>query len=266
MEIGRRTSHRRQEHRTNAVLHALLQLGPGPHKFREVVARTAMDKHEVHRRLLQLFNAQLCDRPRYGYWELRPAAATPDLPGLVHPAPVPPLNVTPLLESIHSRTRQVALLHTHSPLTGERLCIAAAGVQDTRFRRELALTPEAVDRLRQAPLDSDAPGLAMLANLASSDAPLRKDLREIRASQVAVTVSPLPGWILCSVPMHRLPGAPAMPGAEPRVVAAVSVLAPDRQQGDPVVAYGRLVRNAVHRAAGSSVVVPRPRAATAPAA
>ncbi|WP_333774180.1 hypothetical protein [Streptomyces sp. IBSBF 3136] len=184
----------------------------------------------------------------------------------MRPTTAPLLDVSFLLTGIHNRTGQVVLLHTHSPVTGERLCIAAVGAQDVSFRRELAFTPEAVDRLRRAPLDSDVPGLAMLANLAGHDAPLREDLRQIRSAQVAITESPLPGWILISVPVRRLPGAPAVPGAEPRVVASVSILTPKREQGDPLVAYGRLLRNTVHAPTESSVVVPRPRSAAPRAA
>ncbi|MFD5079576.1 hypothetical protein [Streptomyces sp. NPDC058371] len=265
MDIGTRSSHRRRERdRTNAVLHALLQLGAGPHKSRAIAARTTMDEDEVRRRLLQLHAAQLCDRPRYGFWELRPtAAALTSAPGLVQPSATPLLDVGLLLDDLHSRTQQVVLLHSYSPVTGERLCLAAAGAYDVPFRRELALTPGAVDRLRQAPLDSDAPGLAILANLAGQDIPLREDLRQIRSAQVALTESPMPGWILVSVPVRRLPGAPAVPGAEPRVVAAVSILAPDGAQGNPLVAYGRLMRNVVRAAIGTSVVIAQPRFAAA---
>ncbi|MFI5864708.1 hypothetical protein [Streptomyces sp. NPDC051546] len=238
------------------MLHALLQLGPGPHKAGDITVRTTMDEDEVRRRLLQLFNAKVCYRPRFGYWELRPTTATPtNTPGLVHPSTTPLLDAGLLLEGLHSRTGQTVLLHTYAPVTGERLCIAAAGTQDVRLRRELAHIPRAVDRLRRAPLDSDAPGLVMLANLAGHDLPLREDLRQIRASQLALTKAPLPGWILVSTPLRRLPGAPVMPGAEPRVVAAVSILAPEHLHGDPLVAYGRLMRNAVHAAIESSVAV-----------
>ncbi|MER7194792.1 hypothetical protein [Streptomyces flaveolus] len=270
MDIGIRSSHQRKvRDRTNAVLHALLQLGPGPHKSSEITARTTMDEEEVRRRLLQLFKAKVCYRPSFGYWELRPTPAAPtstDTPGLVHPSATPLLDATLLLEGLHSRTEHAVLLHTYSPITGERLCIGAAGTRDMRLRRELAFAPRAVDRLRRAPLDSDAPGLVMLANLAGHDAPLREDLRQIRSAQVALTKAPLPGWMLVSVPVRRLPGAPAMPGAEPRVVAAVSILAPDHAHGDPLIAYGRLMRNAVQAAIESSVVITHPRFAAAQAA
>ncbi|WP_331726119.1 hypothetical protein [Streptomyces sp. NBC_00470] len=261
MDIGSCSSHQRRERdRTNAVLHALLQLGPGPHKFRTITARTAMDEREVQRRLRQLLDAQLCTRPQYGYWEIRPLPpAGPDTAGLVHPSATPLLDVNHLLERLHSRTQQVVLLHTYSPVTSERLCIAVAGADDVRLRRELAISPGAVDLLRQAPLDSDAPGRAMLANLAGHDVPLREDLRRIWVSQAAVSEAPLPGWMLVSVPVRRLPGAPAVPGAEPRVVAAISVMAPDYAPGAPLIAYGRLLRNEVQAAIGTSVVIPRPR-------
>ncbi|MFE5406616.1 hypothetical protein ACFQ9Z_35945 [Streptomyces sp. NPDC056580] len=268
MDNRTRSSHQRMERdRTNAVLHALLQLGPGPHKSRDIAARTTMGEEEVRRRLLQLFKAKVCCRPRYGYWEIRSLTDVPtDTPGLVHPSTTPLLDAALLLEDLHTRTQRAVLLHTYSPVTGERLCIAAAGVRDESLRRELAFTSGAVDRLRRAPLDCDAPGLVMLANLAGQDIPLREELRRIRSTQVALTESPLPGWLLISVPLRRLPGAPAIPGAEPCVVAAVSILTPDNTQGDPLVAYGRLMRNAVQAAIKSSVVIAHPRFAAAQAA
>jgi hypothetical protein len=268
METRTRSSHQRRERdRTNAVLHALLQLGPGPHKSRDILARTTMGEDEVRRRLVQLYEANVCCRPRYGYWELLPITDAPtDIPGLVYPSTTPLLDAPLLLEDLYRRTQQTVLLHTYSPVTGERLCIAAAGTHDVSLRRELAFTAGAVDRLRRAPLDSDAPGLVMLANLAGYDTGLREDLRRIRSTQVALTESPLPGWMLVSVPLRRLPGAPAIPGAEPRVVAAVSILAPDHAQGAPLVAYGRLLRNAVRAAVGTSVVITPPRFAAAQAA
>ncbi|WP_411078414.1 hypothetical protein [Streptomyces sp. cmx-10-25] len=226
-----------------------------------------MDLDEVRRRLLQLHEAKLCFRPRYGYWEILLAPAAPvEIAGLVHQSATPLLDSALLLKGLHNRTGQVVLLHTYSPITGERLCIAAAGMHDVRLRRELAFTPGAVDRLRRAPLDADAPGLVMLANLAGHEASLRQDLRKIRSIQVALTDSPLPGWILVSVPLRRLPGAPAIPGAEPRVVAAVSVLVPEHVAGDPLVAYGRLMRNAAQAAVETSVVISRHRFAAASAA
>ncbi|MFD6329186.1 hypothetical protein ACFWGI_06355 [Streptomyces niveus] len=268
MTITSRSSHQRKERdRTNAVLHALVQLGPGPHKSRDIAPLTTMNEEEVRRRLLQLRKAKLCHRPRFGHWELLPAPTTPTgVPGLVHPSTTTLLDVALLLEALHRRTQQAVLLHTYSPVTSERLCIAVAGTHDVSLRHKLAFTPGAVDRLRQAPLDSDAPGLAILANLAGHDTPLRDDLRRIRTARVALTESPLPGWILVSVPLRRLPGAPATPGAEPRVVAAVSIMAPDHAQGDPLVAYGRLMHNAVQAAIETSVVISHPRFATAPAA
>lgn len=268
MDTATRRSHQRKERdRTNAVLHALLQLGPGPHKSRSITARTTMDEEEVRRRLLQLYKARVCYRPRFGYWELRPTTAAPTDPqGLVHPSTTPLLDAPLLLDGIHSRTQQIVLLHTYSPITGERLCIAASGAHDGRLSREPGFTPWAVHRLSRAPLDSDAPGLVILANLAGHDSPLRQDLRQIRSSQVALTDAPLPGWILVSVPLRRLPGAPAIPGAEPRVIAAVSILSPAHAQGDPVAAYGRLMHNAVRTATETSVVVADPRFAATPAA
>lgn len=268
MDTATRRSHQRKERdRTNAVLHALLQLGPGPHKSRSITARTTMDEEEVRRRLLQLYKAKVCYRPRFGYWELRPAtAASTDPQGLVYPSTTPLLDAPLLLDGLHSRTQQIVLLHTYSPITGERLCIAASGANDGRLSREPGFTPWAVHRLSRAPLDSDAPGLVILANLAGHDAPLRQDLRQIRSTQVALTDAPLPGWILVSVPLRRLPGAPAIPGAEPRVIAAVSILSPAHAQGDPVAAYGRLMHNAVRTATETSVVVADPRFAATPAA
>lgn len=268
MDIRADSAHRRWDRdRTYVVLHALQQLGPGPHKFRTIASRTPLGDSEVHRRLRQLREAQLCDRPRHGYWELRPDTAVPmTAPDLLHPSTTPLFDTARLLEAIHRRTRQVVLLHTYSPLSGERLCIAAAGTYDVRFRRDMALTTPAIGQLRQAPLDSDAPGRVMLASLVCQDTPLREDLRQIRSAQMALSNSPLPGWSLVSVAVRRLPGAPATPGAEPRLVGAVSVLAPDGAQGAPLVAYGRLLRSVVQAAVETSAVITKPRFAAVKAA
>ncbi|MFD0427665.1 hypothetical protein ACFQ60_03970 [Streptomyces zhihengii] len=103
----------------------------------------------------------------------------------------------------------------------------------------------------------------MLANLVASEAPVREDLRRIKAMQLAHSPSSIPGWSLLSVPLKRLPGAPATPGAEPGVVASVSVLAPEPSHGAHVVAYGRLMHNLVRVATESSVVISRHAAAPA---
>lgn len=97
----------------------------------------------------------------------------------------------------------------------------------------------------------------MLANLVSSDSPVREDLRRIRYMQVAHSPAAIPGWSLVSVPLRRLPGAPAIPGAEPGVVASVSILAPEHSHGAHLVAYGRLMHNTVRAATDSSVVLTR---------
>ncbi|MFB6985581.1 hypothetical protein [Streptomyces sp. NPDC056304] len=258
---------RKNRDRTFAVLHALLQLGPGRHQFRVIAERSGLSGTEVRRRLLQLIDAKLCNQTGHGYYEL--SSTTTEIsrsPNLVSPGTRPLLDVARLLEELRRRTGQVVLLHTYSPVTAERVCIAAAGAHGIRFRRALALTPCAVDQLRQAPLDSDAPGLAMLANLAGQDTPLREDLRRIRSAQLATTRSPLPRWSLVSVPLKRLPGAPAIPGAEPRVVAAISILAPEQSHGAHVVAYGQLLCNAVRAAVETTVVIARPDFASAKAA
>lgn len=253
--------------RTFAVLHALLQLGPGHHKFGTIAERSGLSISEAHRRLQQLIDAGLCHRPSHGNYELRSTTAgITGAPGLVFPTATPLPEVAPLLDGLHRRTQQVVLLHTYFPLSGERLCIGAAGDYDPGFRQELAHTPQAIDVLRQAPLGADAPGLTILANLTDHSVPMREDLRRIRNTQLARTRSPLPGWTLVSVPIRRLPGAPAFPGAEPRVVAAVSILTPEPSNGGHHVAYGRLLRSAVHAAMETSVAVDGQDLVAAPAA
>jgi hypothetical protein len=184
-------------------------------------------------------------------------APTPTgVPGLVQPTTTPLLDVAPILNGLHLRTEQAVLFHTRSPITRARLCVAAAGTDDVNLRHQLAHTPRgAVDRIRQAPLHADAPGLAILAGL---DTPLRGDLQPIRTARVALSDAPLPGRILVSVPVRRLPGAPATPGAEPRVVPSASILAPAHAHGAPLVAHGRLPSNAVNAAISTSVVSTRP--------
>ncbi|MFD6465233.1 hypothetical protein [Streptomyces goshikiensis] len=241
-----------------AVLTALLSLGPGAHKFSTIAARTAMRDEAVRRRLEQLVVAGLATRTRRGYYELsETTTAISRASGLLHPSATPLLDAQRLLDTLHHRTDQVVLLHTYAPLTGERLCIGAAGATSLSFRRELALASGAVDELRQAPLDLDAPGLVMLANLVPSDSPIREDLRRIRSMQMAHSLAAIPGWSLVSVPLQRLPGAPAIPGAEPGVVASVSVLAPEHSHGAHLVAYRRLMHNTVRAATEPSVVLTR---------
>ncbi|MGW2105120.1 hypothetical protein [Streptomyces sp. NPDC001948] len=256
MKEAHNTRDREDRDKTFAVLNILLRLGPGPHKFREIVAQSKMTKSCIQRRLRMLVDADLCHRTSYGYYELQPADTVPvDAPGLVVPLGSTPLfNVGELLDQLHQRTNLVSLLHTYHPLRAERLCVAAAGTSDIRFRRHALLFPKAIERLRQAPLDSDAPGLAILANLARRDAPLREDLRQIRHNQVARTKSPITGWNLVSAPIRRLPGIPTTPGAEPQVVGAVSLLTPELPNGSDLVAYGRLLRNAIREAVETSTL------------
>ncbi|WP_409235718.1 hypothetical protein [Streptomyces sp. PA5.6] len=230
----------KEHERATTVLHALLRMGSGPHKYRDIVAHTTLGAKQTQRALRHLYDAQLCDRPRHGYWQIRPTvAALTGESGLVQATTTPLLDIALLLAHLHCHTRQAVLLHTHSPLTSERLCIAAAGTSNPTLSRDLAHTPHAADRLRQAPLDADAPGLTILAHLTGHKAPLRADLHQIRAAQVALSLSPLPGWTLVSVPLHQLPGAGT------HVCAAVSILTPDRAPGAPLVTYGKLLRNAM---------------------
>ncbi|MFD0427666.1 helix-turn-helix domain-containing protein [Streptomyces zhihengii] len=114
--------------RTFAVLNALLNLGPGIHKFRTIAARAGLGDATVHRRLDQLVHAGLATRTTRGYYELCEATTSISrTSGLFHRNATPLLDAQRLLDALHHRTDQVVLLHTHSPLTGERLCIGAAG-------------------------------------------------------------------------------------------------------------------------------------------
>ncbi|WP_308345533.1 helix-turn-helix domain-containing protein [Streptomyces sp. ISL-94] len=251
-----------------AFLQAVRGLGPGPHRFREIIHQTGLSKSEAHRRLSQLVDADLCRRPRHGQYELlthAPAAPSgPASPVLRHPGaalPRSPLLET-LLNELHARTGYPVLLHTYAPLSGERLCAAATGTHTPPVRRALASAPEATGILRQAPLGADAAGLAMLAHLCPDDAQLREDLRRVRRDGMARTRSPLPGWSLVAVPLRRLPGTCAAPGAEPPVVGALSVLHPDgAAEDDRATGYGLLLRAAVESATAPEA---RTRIRTAP--
>ncbi|MFD9405807.1 helix-turn-helix domain-containing protein [Streptomyces sp. NPDC059989] len=237
-----------------AFLQAVRRLGPGPHRFREIIHQTGLSKSEAHRRLSQLVDADLCRRPCHGQYELlshTPAAPSgPASPPLRHPGTALPRSplLEALLNELHERTGHPVLLHTYAPLSGERLCAAAIGAHTPRVRRELASAPDSIGILRQAPLGADAAGLAMLAHLCPDDAQLREDLRRVRRDGMARTCSPLPGWSLVAVPLRRLPGACAAPGAEPAVVGALSILHPDAAAGARPTGYGLLLRAAVESA------------------
>lgn len=266
-----------------AFLQAVRRLGPGPHRFGEIIHQTGLSKSETHRRLSQLVDADLCRRPCHGQYELlthAPAAPAADLsnprdpsepsapacPPLRHPGaalPRSPLLET-LLNELHQRTGLPVLLHTYAPLSGERLCAAAIGAHVPRVRRELASAPEATGILRQAPLGADAAGLAMLAHLCPDDGRLREDLRRVRREGMARTCSPLPGWSLVAVPLRRLPGTCPAPGAEPPVVGALSILHPDPVADACPTGYGLLLRAAVEGATDSGVAVAYPAADRAP--
>jgi hypothetical protein len=222
-----------------------------------------MDTQEVRRRLFQPHKAKVRRQPQHAFWQLShaPVIAT-DALERVQPSTAPLPDTALRMEDLHSRTQQVVLLHTYSPITGERLSITPASAHDADLRCELAVSPAAADRLRQAPLDTDTPGQVMLANLAGQDASLPEHLQRIRSPQIAPTASPLADWALISVPLRRLPGAPAITGAEPRVVAAVSITR-DPMAGNPLIAYRRLMCNAVQAATQTSVVIPHTRFAAA---
>jgi hypothetical protein len=179
-------------------------------------------------------------------------------PGLVHPTAPPLLDASHLLGELHRRTGQVVLLHTYSPVTAQRVCIAAAGTHNEQFLNALARTPTAIARLRQAPLDSDAPGLVILANLGPQTRGQREDLRQIRAARLAETPSPLPHWHLVAVSLRHALGTPLSPGAEPHVNAAVSILAPQWSAGAHVVAYGPLLQSTVRAISQTPLASHRP--------
>ncbi|MFJ5817271.1 hypothetical protein ACIQGT_25745 [Streptomyces sp. NPDC093108] len=225
------------------MLNTILRLGPGPHPFNSIVASSGLSGSEVHRRLRQLVDAGLCLKPRYGHYELRLHATAWDHGlGLLHPGATPPRQTIALLNELSRRTEQMVFLHTYSPLTRERVCVAVAGSKSQQFERSLAREPQAENTLRQAPLDEDAPGLILLAHICDTHSPLSNTLQRIRQAGVAVSRSPLHGWSWTSVPVQRLPGSAPLRGAEPRVTAAVSVLAPETSSGAHVVAYHHLLR------------------------
>ncbi|MGW2937402.1 hypothetical protein ACWDA7_37520 [Streptomyces sp. NPDC001156] len=84
---------------TRAVLNTLVRLGPGQHKFRDIVYRSGIREDLVLRRLRQLIAAGLCHRGRRGYYELTPLAdGVASAPGLVHPVVTPLLDVARVSE------------------------------------------------------------------------------------------------------------------------------------------------------------------------
>lgn len=167
---------------------------------------------------LRLYDARLCDRPRHGHWQLRPtSAALTGATGLVHPTTTPLLDIALLLEHLHTTLGKRYCCTPTPPLTGERLCIAAAGTNNPTLSRDLAHTPHAAERLRRAPLVS-----VPLHRLPGGDTPV--------AAAVSILTPPTtrrahlwsPTESCCAPPY----GTPSNPTPRPRPPAPAPAPAP----------------------------------------
>ncbi|MGW2654362.1 helix-turn-helix domain-containing protein [Streptomyces sp. NPDC001478] len=226
--------------RTYGVLRALIRLGHGPHQPRDIVEVCGLPRRLVYRRLQQLIEAGLVRRSPglYGHYELVPLALQ------VHSgqsliAPVAgATEVQSVLESLHEATGEVVTFHAFLSLGATRVCTDLVG-ESPALRRAVLRDPAGASALREAPLESDAPGRVILAHMAGLDSN-QADLRMIRQTGVARSAAPLPdwNWVSAAVP----PQSGTAPEAVSPVIGAVSLLVPANSPRN--VSYGRLLRKA----------------------
>ncbi|MFI1621855.1 hypothetical protein ACH4VT_33595 [Streptomyces lydicus] len=213
------------------TLKALLQ-GRGPHALAQLCRRTRFGRPEVRGHLAAMEQAGLCTSQMRGHWELtvplgaRSSWLTHGLPGA---PPGAPAGDRDRLRDLHEATGHVVLLHSHLHLpTPVRLCVDSwRGHLDEAVTRQLDAHPSAAGRLLQAPLDEDAPGLVIQANLDSAIRPTSVRLQRIRDLGHALTDAPLPGWSLLSVPVYTGAVSLGLPETSgPRIAGALSLMAP----------------------------------------
>ncbi|MEW2493905.1 helix-turn-helix domain-containing protein [Streptomyces nodosus] len=228
--------------RTYGVLRALIRLGHGPHQPRDIVEVCGLPRRLVYRRLQQLIEAGLVRRSPglYGHYELVPLALHIHR-GQSLIAPVSgTAEVQSVLESLHTETGEVVMFHAFLSLGATRVCTDLVG-ESLALRRAVLRDPAGAAALREAPLQSDAPGRVILAHMAGPDAD-QPEFEMIRQSGVARSAAPLPGWnwVSAAVP----PQSGTTPEAVSPIIGAVSLLVPAKSPRN--VSYGRLLREAIH--------------------
>ncbi|MGX5183432.1 helix-turn-helix domain-containing protein [Streptomyces avermitilis] len=243
MSVGQlASSHHSAVERTYGVLRALIRLGHGPHQPRDIVEVCGLPRRLVYRRLQQLIEAGLVRRSPglYGHYELVPLALHIHR-GQSLIAPVSgTAEVQSVLESLHTETGEVVMFHAFLSLGATRVCTDLVG-ESLALRRAVLRDPAGAAALREAPLQSDAPGRVILAHMAGPDAG-QPEFEMIRQSGVARSAAPLPGWnwVSAAVP----PQSGTTPEAVSPIIGAASLLVPAKSPRN--VSYGRLLREAIH--------------------
>jgi IclR helix-turn-helix domain len=244
------------------LLHALVSLGPGPHRLRDVAAQAKLDTSTAHRILQAAIRAgTVCKAQRGRYSLAKPAepAPPPAPPPLLPAAPEPAgLASSPLAGSLRIRlglaalqkaTEQPVLLYVPLILdTPVRYCLAYVAPQ----RDELLTDAErllATDMVFCAPLTVDAPGRLIMAYMA-----LERSMERARAivdAGYTYGPSPVAGWHTLAAPLCRfgqIAGAICVTAraswmARHRDEALARLLRLVRELGDELPADGQHERN-----------------------
>ncbi|MCZ1012080.1 helix-turn-helix domain-containing protein [Streptomyces lydicus] len=210
-------------------LAAMLTRGPGPHSLPDLVERTGLPRPELRRYLTAMTQTGLCAAVRGmpGHYELAARVTADDTSWLVHSLPAAPAEERNHVRELHEATGQVALMHGHVLLPVPlRIWVDVWGAEASGFLKQLTAHPDAAGRLRQAPLDIDAPGLVIRAHLDPFQ-PTSDELQSVRAKGYAVTAAPLPGWSLLSVPVHHAPEQVGLPDyGRHQIAGALSLVVP----------------------------------------
>lgn len=201
------TNQHRLQH-TYQVLTTMVTLGPGPHSMKTIAEHSGLAREVIGEELAAMQDAGVCvgSGDRLMSYELTGPAARVASGWLLHALPDvdTTLQLKEELRALHESTGQAVLMHGHTMLPPIRLCLDYFVGQRHDFLQQLSANPEAAAALRRAPLADDAPGLAIMAHLATTP-PGSPQLRRIRQNGYATSASPLPGWSLLSVPILSTP-------------------------------------------------------------
>jgi DNA-binding IclR family transcriptional regulator len=227
--------------RTYGVLNAMLRLGYGPHPPKDIIAESRLPRRLVYRRLQQLIETGLIRRSPglYGHYELTPLTWEYQQGlSLIHPV-AGAADLRDLVAALHEATGEITMFHAFLSLGASRVSIAMAG-ESLALRRALVHHRDSAERIREAPLQADAPGRAILAHMPGprSNSP---DLKLIRQTGMARSTAPLSGWTWLSVPVTSRPATDMLHG----VAGSVSLLLPHTSHGSQAVRHARVLRETV---------------------
>lgn len=227
-------SNQHQAHHTYQVLTALVILGAGPHTLKTIADHSGLNRGVLHKELGAMVDAGLCVNSgnKLPTYELTGQATRVASVWLLHALPTveTTLHLKEELRALHEATGQAILMHSHIMLPPIRLCLDYFIGQRHDFLQQLSATPDAAEKLRQAPLADDAPGLVIMAHLPTTP-PGSPDLRRIRQSGYATSASPLPGWSLLSVPVLSTPELGLWELSGSVVAGAVTLAVPTHDLG-----------------------------------